>query len=287
MAINHQTELRILFEWRDKAKSRTRPSPTSLSSLLSGKFLKTKGEHSSQLKPEEASLFASAAVDMWGRAVHSFLVSAATTDVSPIWSAVSAYYSSHYSLRALGHSLGYFRLFKVGCVAEIELHGGSALCSFSKKSKAREHNYYATAVQSAPFFATDPLFSTVRVTPGWLTEVAGRDFANYADHLFSNPNFVPLDEEQLQRRIRAISAFDMAVPPTPPAENSLNVDTVQILAYLRLARLRQHLDAFVTTNSTYWNTYRSPSWATQFMSFQAGPSRDLSSGRGLLGEEPT
>src|SRR4051794_35477122 len=38
-----------------------------------------------RVSPRTAELFATASVDIWLRAVHSFLVSASLTNISPIW----------------------------------------------------------------------------------------------------------------------------------------------------------------------------------------------------------
>ena len=51
-------------------------------------------------RQKELTYFAMAAVKMWLRAVHSFLISVSLTKASPIWSSVAGYYSSHYSIRA-------------------------------------------------------------------------------------------------------------------------------------------------------------------------------------------
>src|SRR5258708_15661734 len=47
--------------------------------------------------PTVAKMFTTAAVNMWMRAVHAFLVSSSLTDVSPVWASVAGYYSSHYA----------------------------------------------------------------------------------------------------------------------------------------------------------------------------------------------
>src|SRR5579863_10259984 len=50
-------------------------------------------------KPNDMKVFATAAVEMWLRAVHSFVISTSLTEASPLWSSVAGYYSSHYSVR--------------------------------------------------------------------------------------------------------------------------------------------------------------------------------------------
>src|SRR6266852_6828124 len=76
------------------------PAPASLSDLLCRIHAtgpNTRTHHRDVM--EAAKLFATASVNMWLRAVHSFLISASLTNVSPTWAAVAGYYSSHYSVR--------------------------------------------------------------------------------------------------------------------------------------------------------------------------------------------
>ena len=68
---------------------------------------KTKASYEIALRPAVAKLFCKAGVDSWMRAVHSFLISTALTDGSPIWASVTGYYSSHYSVWLLLTSLDF------------------------------------------------------------------------------------------------------------------------------------------------------------------------------------
>src|SRR4051794_22938270 len=82
------------------------PGPRTLTNLLEHLAPPKNGEKN--LDRDAAACFATAAVDIWLRAVHSFLISASLTESSPIWASISGYYSSHYSVRAIAHLLGYF-----------------------------------------------------------------------------------------------------------------------------------------------------------------------------------
>src|SRR4051812_48612238 len=72
-----------------------------------------------------ASMFASAAVDIWLRAIHSLVISAALTRASPLWASVAGYYSSHYSVRGIAHLLGFFTLHRKKLVAQFNVTGGT------------------------------------------------------------------------------------------------------------------------------------------------------------------
>ena len=84
--------------------------------------------------PVIARMFTTAAVDVWMRGVHSFLISASLTNVSPIWASASGYYSSHYSVRAIAHLLGFFQLFTKKKIVRLEFQSGRFVCSFGAKT---------------------------------------------------------------------------------------------------------------------------------------------------------
>ena len=96
-------------------------------------------------------MFTTGAVDIWMRAVHSFLVSASLTDVSSIWSSVAGYYSSHYAVRSIAHLLGFFQLFKGKRIVHLQFLSGQYVCSFDpKKAQDREHKLYWQIVKKDP-----------------------------------------------------------------------------------------------------------------------------------------
>jgi hypothetical protein len=118
------------------------PPPRALSNSLIRLIPKDGAAHRN-IDQKDAAKFVTAAVDIWLRGVHSFLVSASLTQASPIWASVSGYYSSHYAIRGIAHLLGYFQLFNNKRLVTISLTGGKYVCEFTKKSAGDgEHKLY-------------------------------------------------------------------------------------------------------------------------------------------------
>jgi hypothetical protein len=256
------------------------PATASLSQLL-GKAIpaKSKGLTNKYVEPAVAQMFATAAVDMWMRGVHSFLISASLTDVSPIWASVTGYYSSHYSIRALAHLLGSFRLFARGRLVRLHLTGGRYVCTYDSK-KGREHQVYWKIVKADQHFGTDPFFNQGNPEDAQHQdnpEVAHRDRAQYADHLPQFPVFRPLEKAGLKTRIDKISDTPFDTPPIPEADNYPDVVSVQVIAYHRLVRFRNFVDAILGGENAFWKVHRNPSWAIEFMDFQLTEGRRLHS----------
>jgi len=220
--------------------------------------------------PATANMFTTAAVDMWLRAVHSFLISSSLTSVSPIWASVTGYYSSHYSVRAFAHLLGFFRLFGRKRMVHLELASGRSICEFSGKT-GREHEIYWATVKEDQHFVSDPFFSSRNL------DVKHRDWANYVDHLYEFRPFRPLDREALSARIQRISEIPFATPLIPEVEQFPNVDSVQIIAYHRIVRFRDLVDVIVNGKNRFWDIHRSPEWAMEFTKFQLTEGRTLHS----------
>jgi hypothetical protein len=217
-----------------------------------------------------AKMFTTAAVDMWLRAVHSFLISASLTNVSPIWASVTGYYSSHYAVRSIAHLLGYFQMFKKAKIVRLELQNGRFVCSITAKTRPeREHKFYWKIVKASPLFAADPFFTD---NLGDESDSSHRDHANYADHLPAFPQFRPLDENDVRNRIERISDIEVRAPIIPNAKVYPAIESVQIIAYHRvvsyLIRFRELVDAVIGTQNNFWNVHRDPSWARAFMDFQ-------------------
>jgi len=213
-------------------------------------------------------MFTTAAVDIWMRAVHSFLVSSSLTNVSPVWASVAGYYSSHYSVRALAHLLGFFQLFSRKRIVRLQFHGGSYVCNFDPKTAGdREHRFYWRIVKKDPHFATDTFF-TENNSAIDDSDVAHRDRASYADHLPQFPVFRPLDAVALRTRINRISEIEFASPPIPRVSRYPDVESVQIIAYHRLVRFRNFVDAVVGGGNRFWNVHRDPTWARDFLDYQ-------------------
>lgn len=228
-----------------------------------------------KVPPRTAELFATASVDIWRRAVHSFLVSAALTEASPIWSSVCGYYSSHYSIRALAHLLGYFLLFGKKKVVRWSLNDGEHFCSFTSRGAGdREHKSYWNWVKRDEHFRADPMFQEYDPTSD-TSDVRHRDRANYSDHVSGYPAFHMLTEQELRERVQMISQIEFQEPPIPDINRFLDLDSVQIVAYHRLVRYRQFLDEALGGEYAFWNANRNPEFARDLINFQIIEPRGL------------
>jgi len=252
------------------------PSPSSLSQALSVALpAGARGVTITTAPQAVARMFTTAAVNMWMRAVHSFLVSASLTNVSPTWASVAGYYSSHYTVRALAHLLGFFQLYVRKRVVHLELQGGRYSCTYRQKTASdREHRVYWKLVKNDQHFAGDPFF-TQNDSSGDESDVAHRDWANYADHLPQFPLFRPLDATTLKARIDRISEIEFSAPPIPRLSQYPDVDSVQIVAYHRLVRFRDLVDAIIGDDNRFWKVHRNPPWARDFMDFQLTKDESL------------
>ncbi len=232
------------------------------------------GTHVVAVTPKIAAMFTTAAVDMWQRSVHSFLISASLTNVSPIWAAVSGYYSSHYAVRAAAHLLGHFQLYRHKRLVRLNAAAGGHTCTFeSKNAGDREHKFYWKVVKADPYFAADDFFT---VNDGGTddSDVGNRDRASYIDHLVMYPMFRPLDAVELGARIDYISKIEFNTPPIPRTSRCPDVESTQVVAYYRLVAFRKLVDEILGGGNRFWRVQRVPPWATEFLNFQlvAGPS---------------
>jgi hypothetical protein len=256
----------------DQAAAHAFPPPASLSQRLRSAIpAGSTGPATVNIPPAVALMFTTASVDAWMRGVHSFLVSASLTATSPIWASVAGYYSSHYSVRAAAHLLGYFQLYTRQRIARLEFNAGHFACSFNPKNGSdREHRFYWKVVKSNPVFAADPFFTE---NTGDDADVAHRNHANYADHLSSFPQFKPLDAVELRDRIDRLSEIEFKAPPIPQVDLYPDILSVQIIAYHRLVRFRDLIDFIVGDNNRFWKVHRTPPWARDFMDFQLTEAR--------------
>jgi len=282
MKIDKELENRlkaIFAPLNKKAAGGSIPPPSSLSKSLEKVIARRPMPTTSNVELTTATYFATAAVEAWFRAVHSFLVSASLTDASPIWASVSGYYSSHYSVRAFAHLLGYFHLFQKRLIVRLEIHGGRHVCVFDRKTKGdREHRLYWHVVKKHPHFNSDPLFT--ENDPGSdASDVGHRDRANYIDHLSQYPNFQVLDIETLKRRVQYISQIRFTTPPIPKLSRFPDVVSVQVVAYHRMVKFRQFLDEVLGGKNRFWNVCRNPSWAGSMIDFQLTEQGGLDSFR--------
>jgi len=250
------------------------PPPTTLSKTLE-KAIPTVGSTERNISAAAASYFGTAAVDMWLRSVHSFLISSSITASSPIWASVSGYYSSHYSVRGLAHLLGYFQLFKLGRIVNLRFEGRRCVCSFAAKTgRDAEHKLYWKLVKQNPLFKGDDLF-TDNDQGADMSDVRHRNHANYSDHLSHLPLFKAPDEDALKRRIEYISKIVFDTAPLPSYSKFPDIDCVQLVAYHRLVRFRRLLDEALGGENRFWRVHRSPSFANNFMDFQLAEAGGL------------
>jgi hypothetical protein len=254
------------------------PPPASLSRSLNAVLPKdSKGSATRNASPEIAKMFTTAAVNMWMRAVHSFLISASLTNVSPIWASVSGYYSSHYSVRGLAHLLGFFQLFGRRRIVRLEFRNGRYVCSFDAKAvRDREHRVYWKIVKNDQHFSGDPFF-TDNDTSDNPSDIGHRDRANYADQLPQFPMFRPLNADALKARVDRISEIEFAAPPIPSVDRYPDVESVQVIAYHRLVRFRDLVNAIIGNTNRFWNIHCNPIWARDFIDFQLTEDETLRS----------
>jgi hypothetical protein len=246
------------------------PPPGSLSIALNELVDQTKSS-TCTIAQATFGLFATAAVEMWQRSVHSFLISASLTKASPIWSSVSGYYSSHYSIRGFAHLLGFFNLKRKKRIISVELQGNQRICSITSKGAGdREHRFYWKVVKDSPRFFDNPFFTRNEEgsTESDRSDVAHRSKANYADHLDRFPAFEVLDEAYLKHRVKMIASMALSDAPIPRAEAYPDTDNVQLMAYHRLIQLRKFIDGALGESNRYWNAHRNPRWCTNFTDFQ-------------------
>jgi hypothetical protein len=210
----------------------------------------------------------------WQRAIHSFLISTALVECSPLWSGVCGYYASHYTVRAFAHLFGCFLLFNKKRLVELSLANGTYSCTFRKKQgNDREHKVYWKRLLDESPIKSDRFF---RLNVGEDSEISQRDRANYADHLNSQyKTFLTLDKNTTLRRIDRISKIEFTEPPFPHMENFIDLTNVHVIAYHRIVKYRKFLDDVLGSSSRYWNVNRNPSFSEDFIDFQVTESRDL------------
>jgi hypothetical protein len=269
-----QVRLRAAFE-RLNTVAATRAFPQIRALTNSLEKLVPDAANEIRINPKTAELFATASVDIWLRAVHSFLVSASLTKASPIWASVSGYYSSHYSIRAFAHLLGYFLLFGKRKVVRWSLENGHHVCSFTSRGGGdREHKLYWNWVKRDEHFETDPMFR--EYNPGLdESDARHRDRANYSDHLFPYPPFHVLSKNELRERIQLISKIEFQDPPIPDVNRFIDIESVQIVAYHRMVKYRQFLDEALGGGNRFWDVHRNPNFVSGLINFQLTEPRGL------------
>jgi len=244
------------------------PAGGTLSILLSKYAAKEPLSQPIPATREVLKYFATASVEIWQRSVHSFLISASLTDVSPIWSSVAGYYSSHYAVRALAHLLGAFHLHRMRRIVYIERSGTHDVMRIEKKDAPdREHKFYWKFVSQHRQFVLDPFFYAFQEDSFKPSDGGHRNWANYMDHIARFPTFSPLSIEFLQKRVRRISEVPLSSVPVPSAEKFPDILNVQFVAYHRLVKFRRLLDEVLGTKNRFWNVQRKPQWCQGVIGF--------------------
>lgn len=272
----HKPLVNKIFGELNKQGPEKLPQPGALAKTLR-KHIKDRGVQF-HLRAADAALFGSAAVEMWLKAVHSFLISASVMKTSPVWSAVSGYYSSHYTMRAFSHVFGHFALIRDKQVAEMTLDQGY-FCDVKKKSNLIEHQYYWALPHEefgTPGNAIFPMNPRIK-KDSETSDGFHRIYANYFDHVCFFPEFTPLDKVFLRARVDRISELVTDSPTVPDNAKFPDLDAVHVIAYTRIVKFRTFLDDVVDPKNRFWSFYRKPSWFLKYMDFQLPENSTLSS----------
>ena len=260
----------LFAEYRRANVSLGFPAVSSLSDRLNREAQSARSSNRTEFQGDRAlaRLFASAAIEMWHRAVHSFLISSALTETSAIWAAVAGYYASHYVVRGHAHLLGRFLLYRHKQVAALGLRNGSFVCTLLRKGGSyREHKAYWKMVRESAEFSGDPFFSTdSEAIP--LSDGAHRNKANYADHLANFASIKLSTSNEVVRRIQRIAEIELSSVPLPSSDRYPDLENVQVIAYHRIVRFRSFLDELLGDTNKFWNAHRQPNWCNAFIDFQ-------------------
>jgi len=217
------------------------------------------------LPHQQIYLFSTAGVEMWHRAIHSFLWSVALTKGSPLWSSVTGYYASHFVMRAFANIFGIAKLFQAKRCIQVFIDHGQFACS-TIASKDGEHAFYWKAVKGYPDFLGNPLFR-LNSERDHKSESSHRTFANYVDHISS---FLPLqfpDVEVVADKVERISRIRLHSVAPPSRDDYPDLENVQILAYQRIVTFRDFLDERLTNND-FWDAHRNPNWCENVMMYK-------------------
>lgn len=271
---DHEILIRAIFDQLKRQKPERPPPRGVLADTLRSKIKNPAKGGVFTLIPAEAALFGSAAVEMWLRAVHSFLISNSMMKASPIWSSVAGYYASHYVMRAFSHILGHFLLGRDHLIVQVKLQNGGYSC-VSKKSSPTEHQYYWGLPNREIGAAGTVLFSEnkpIKDPKSECTDGSHRVFANYFDHVNSFTNFEPVNEGYLKTRIEQLSGLVTDSPALPDHNKYPDLDAVHLIAYARIVEFRTCMDNLVGANHKYWAYFREPSWFAKYMDYQVPES---------------
>lgn len=214
--------------------------------------------------------FMTASVEMWHRALHSFLIAASLYRASELWASVAGYYSSHYSMRAFGHLFGFFALYRRRAFLEASFQGGRCQCvpvAGLPNGSRKEHRFYWTVVRRQQRFQGDDLF-TENDDSVDESDASHRGYANYVDHIDRFGDYNGCDKEELRGKVAQIvrTAID-GVIVIPNRSKYPDVATVLAVGYLRIRRYRGLLDDLLGTRGPFWRHHRSPVWCERLVAF--------------------
>jgi hypothetical protein len=210
-------------------------------------------------------ILASAGVEMWHRAIHSFLWSVALTETSPLWASVSGYYASHFVMRAFAHSLGLFKSFAKRRAIQVMVGGGQFFVS-DAQMQLGEHVFYWRAIKGHPTFATNPLFRENNERDPH-SDSAHRTFANYTDHIDTFKPMKCLETTSIITNIEKISRIRLHSVTEASRDGYPDLQNVQILAFQRILAFNDFLDERIPSNR-FWKAHRRPNWCRDIMLFQ-------------------
>jgi hypothetical protein len=256
-----------LFRVRDRGRPDRLPPPSALTSLLYSVYHEAQG---GPIPQTQLTHFITASVEMWHRAVHSFLIAASLYRASELWASVTGYYASHYSIRAFAHLFGFFALHRRRVFLEASFLGGRCQCvpvTGLPKGSRREHRFYWTVVRRQQRFQRDDLFTDNDESRDD-TDASHRGYANYVDHINRFGDYNGCDREELRRKVAQIvrTAIDGAIS-IPDRRRYPDVATVLAVGYLRIRRYRELLDELLGTRGRFWRYHRSPMWSEGLIAF--------------------
>ncbi len=243
------------------------PAPGTLARMLEKLVDKTLPITDAQASRDVLTCFATAAVEMWLKSLHSFLISASLTEASPIWASVSGYYASHYAIRGFAHLFGVFQLHKARRIVHLKRENNRYFLRIEQRAgNSREHKFYWKYVSEQPLFNDDPFFYPNQDDLP-RSDGAHRNMANYWDHVDHFPIFRPLEQKVLSSRIERISTIEFNDVPRPNADKFPDINNIQIVAYHRIVKFRQCLDDILKSGNRFWRVHRTPSWCQNMMTF--------------------
>lgn len=238
------------------------PARAALSNRING-LLKASGSTDPEFPNSDCHLFASASIELWHRAIHSFLVATAMRQTSPIWASVSGYYASHFVMRAVAHALGVFKCYAVAKHVQVIIDNGKLICTSTKASGLSEHEFYWQVVKSHSHFKGLPTFRT-NGKKDLKADSSHRVFANYLDHIDAFRTLQEFQIPAIRQAVRRISAFDRHIVTEVNRGSYPDIENVLILAYQRIVEFREFIDARVGSNR-FWKVHRDPAWCQQQM----------------------